>query len=749
METAKLKRFAQYARCSLIDQVSTMLDLALSEDSVARREEAEAVRNLEHQIERYTKDLIIERVAYTWFNRFCALRFMDENRYSRIGVVSPAIGEFLPEILSVAKTGHIDQKYVQEGIRKKVLDLLNENVPSQDPQGEAYRMLLVAVSNYWHKTMPFLFQRINDYTELLIPYDLLSGNSILAYTREAMTPGVCRDVEVIGWLYQYYISEKKDKVFADLKKNRKIHPESIPAATQLFTPSWIVRYLVENSLGRLWMLNHPESGLIERMDYYIRPDQLEADYLRIDSPEEIKVCDPACGSGHMLTYAFDLLYDIYEEQGYSPQDIPEKILENNLHGIEIDERAGELAALALTMKARDKHRQFFDKGIKPNICVLEPIHFEKDELDGYMDFIGRDLFSPTLQVTLHQFEEADNFGSLILPEIADAAEVLNALESKDVRESVLFSRTHEKVLKILRQSIYLSDKHHAVIANPPYMGSRNMNSRLAQWLKSNYPDSSSDVFASFIERSLEFVHEEGLVAMITMQSWMFLSSFQAFRQRILNQETILSMAHLGPNAFDSIGGHVVMTTAFVLEKKEKPSHQGGYVRLLDGESENIKSRMMRDAIHNPDCGWFYRASSSEFQKIPGSPIAYWAKENNLINVFNTQKTINDLCDFTGSQNKTANNDKYLRMHWEVSRIDIGQRSRWVPYAKGGGNRKWFGLLTNVVDWSEEAIEFYKTNPTSNLLAEEYRFRSGITYSELTSSTNTFRFLPNGCIYDMK
>ena len=496
------------------------------------------------------------------------------------------------------------------------------------------------------------------------------------------------------------------------------------------------------------MLNHPGSRLIERMDYYIRPDQPETDYLRIDTPEEIKICDPACGSGHMLTYAFDLLYAIYEEEGYSPRDIPEMILMNNLYGIEIDERAGEMAAFALTMKAREKQRQFFDKRIKPKICVLEPIRFEQDKLDRYMDFIGRDLFPPSLETTLHQFEDADNLGSLIRPAATDATAVLNVLESKDVRDEVLFRRTHEKVLQVLRQSVYLSDKYHAVITNPPYMGSRNMNGRLAKWLKNNFSDSRSDLFASFIERSLEFVHEAGLVAMITMQSWMFLSSFQAFRQRILMQETILSMAHLGANAFDSIGGHVVMTTAFVLEKKEKPLHQGGYLRLLGGGSENIKSKLMRDAIDNPNYGCLYRASSADFRKIPGNPIAYWAKENSLINVFNTRKTIRDLCEFTGSQHKTGNNDQYLRMHWEVSRVDIGQKSRWVPCAKGGGNRKWFGLLTNVVDWSEEAIEFYKTNPTSNLLAEKHWFRSGITYSKVTSGTNTFRFLPSGCIYDM-
>ena len=432
METAKLKKFARFARRSLIEQVSDKLTPVLAEQSAARRESPKAVERLEKEIGKYDKKQVIERVAYTWFNRFCALRFMDVNRYNRIGMVSPAIGQFQPEMLAEAKMGHIDKEIVPEKTRRQVSALLNGATPSRDSQGEAYRLLLVAACNFWRRSMPFLFQRIDDYTELLTPDDLLSGNSILAYTREAMTPDVCKDVEVIGWLYQFYISEKKDEVFEGLKKNIKVAPENIPAATQLFTPHWIVRYLVENSLGRLWMLNRPNSKLVERMDYYIRSEHAETDFLRIERPEDIKVCDPACGSGHMLTYAFDLLYAIYEEEGYDPAEIPEKILTRNLYGVEIDERAGELAAFALTMKARASQRRFFNKAITPNICVLKNIHFGEKELDDYMDFIGRDLFTTSLQKTLRQFEEADNFGSLIRPEVTDVEGLLGILKAKNV-----------------------------------------------------------------------------------------------------------------------------------------------------------------------------------------------------------------------------------------------------------------------------------------------------------------------------
>lgn len=596
MDTTKLKKFAQYARRTLRDQVASKMDLALAPQSAARREQPQAVADLEKQLKDSSHEQVVERVAYTWFNRFCALRFMDVNRYTRIGVVSPAEGQFQPEILAEAKMGHIDEDMVASQDRQKIADLLAGKAPGHDPQGEAYRMLVVAACNAWHKAMSFLFERISDYTELLMPDDLLSGNSILAYTREAMTPDACADVEVIGWLYQFYISEKKDAVFEGLKKNQKIIPENIPAATQLFTPHWIVRYLVDNSLGRLWLLNRPGSQLTEQMEYYIPPESAETDFLRINGPEDIKVCDSACGSGHMLTYAFDLLYAMYEEEGCDPAEIPEKILTHNLYGIELDERAGELAAFALTMKARARQRRFFNKGIKPNICVLERVSFSREELDEYMSAVGRDLFTFDLRETLQQFSEADNFGSLIRPKVANVADVLATLESKDLAGNLFLADTHQRVLSVLRMADYLSPRYAVVVANPPYMGGKGMNPRLSTWAKENYPNSKSDLFAMFIERNLDLAVKDGAVAMITMQSWMFLSSFEALRSRILNQHTILSMAHLGARAFDSIGGEVVSTTAFVLENVHKPDYRGAYLRLVDGNSEAEKTEMLAKAV---------------------------------------------------------------------------------------------------------------------------------------------------------
>ncbi|WP_419625624.1 BREX-1 system adenine-specific DNA-methyltransferase PglX [Thiolapillus sp.] len=812
MDTAKLKKFAQYARRNLIEQVSNKLDLVLSQESPERREHPQAVKKLEEQIQSHGEEQVIEKVAYIWFNRFCALRFMDVNRYTRIGVVSPAKGQFQPEILAEAKMGHIDEGMVDESVRQQIFALLDGKTPSQDPQAEAYRLLVVAICNYWHGSMPFMFERIADFTELLMPDDLLSGNSILSLTREAMTPDACGagsnqlsvvsnqmsvisnqerqtneltdgcglktdssaaagGVEVIGWLYQFYISEKKDEVFEGLKKNKKITPENIPAATQLFTPHWIVRYLVENSLGRLWMLNRPDSRLVEQMDYYIKPEnQLTAkdakntkvkeknnfsdvsafrgseDFLVVNSPEEIKICDPACGSGHMLTYAFDLLYAIYEEEGYEPAEIPEKILTNNLYGIEIDERAGELAAFALTMKARAKQRRFFRKQVQPNICVLENIKFGEDELKEYMDFIGRDLFTAPLQTTLHQFEEADNFGSLIRPDLTDVEEIVRVLDAKDVSGQLFLSETHKKVLQALRQADYLSSKYHVVIANPPYMGGKGMNVRLAAWAKDNYRNSKSDLFAMFIERNLELAQKYGAVSMITMQSWMFLPTFESMRRSMLTAAPPISVAHLGVRAFDTIGGEVVSTTAFVLGKGYPTNTRSIFIRLIDGDSELEKARLFIEALQDTWCNRVFTHSPEQFQRLPSASLAYWVSEG-VLGTFESD-SISTLIEVEG-KNITSDNERFLRFIWEVASNDRGRECKWLLYSKGGAFRKWAGNLEHVVNWSEDARSFYRKHSSGRIIPEDYWYRSGVTWSPISTMKSGFRFLPQDTTFDTK
>jgi len=786
METSKLRKFAQFARHTLRDQVEGRLKLVLSVASIERRESPDAVTELEKQIKAHGKEQVIEQVAYIWFNRFCALRFMDVNRYNRIGVLSPQPGQFQPEILAEAKAGHIDDSIVSKEVAKKVFALLDGTVQMEDAQNEAYRLLIVAVSNHWNQAMPFLFEKISDYTELLMPEDLLSNNSILAYTREALTPDICGatgntdnsklqtsnsaatgGVEVIGWLYQFYISEKKDEVFEGLKKKKKITAENIPAATQLFTPHYIVRYLVENSLGRLWMLNRPNSRLIDRMEYYIAPDnqQPSTDYLRVSSPEEIRICDPACGSGHMLTYAFDLLYAIYEEEGYEPNEIPEKILTQNLYGIEIDERAGELAAFALAMKARSKQRRFFSRSttrgepVEPNIKVLEKVVFDEGELAGYMDEIGSDLFTAPLLATLKQFDEVDNFGSLIIPKATDVAELKRLLDEKDMRGNLLLHGTHQKVLQALEMADYLGPKYHVVIANPPYMGAKSMTARLKTWANQSYPCSKYDLYSMFIDRNLNLVRRSGLVSMITMQSWMFLSSYENLRELILKKSAITSMLHLGTRAFDSIGGEVVSTTAFVLQHSAEVSTQGVFVDLREGGSEQDKESLLFG-----DSGRLkYRASSLDFEKIPCAPIAYWVNES-VLKAFSSGYSFSDVA-LPKQGLSTCNNDLFLRLWHEVPIGEVGFASkdrneartsnkRWFPYNKGGTYRKWFGNNEYLVNWYKDGkdIHEYSNLPLdyngAPVRGKNYYFKLGMTWSSLAGAFSG-RLSPYGHAFDAK
>ncbi len=768
METGRLKRFAQFARRNLIEQVSAKLVFVLDENSAVRRENLKAIGELSDAIAREGDERLIKQVAYTWFNRFCALRFMDVNRYTRIGVVTPAEGQFQPEILAEAKMGHIDGEVFRKESREQIFALLEGRVVSADLQNEAYRLLVVGTCNYWHRAMPFLFEQINDYTELLMPDDLLSANSILSYTREAMTPDTCEDVEVIGWLYQFYISDEKDEVFAKLKKNKKITPEEIPAATQLFTPHWIVRYLVQNSLGRLWILNRPDSSLAKHMEYYIEPQKLTVtreeenqSFLGIKGPEEIKICDPACGSGHMLVCAFELLHLMYEEEGYEPTEIPEKILTHNLYGIEIDKRAGELAAFALVMKACKKQRRFLNKPVQPNICVLENISFNEGEVEKYVGFLGRKLLTPSFLNTLSQFEEVDNFGSLIRPDITDVTGISETLESKKVSENLLLSSTHQKVLQVLRQIDYLNPKYHIVIANPPYMGSGKMNKRLKTWIKDNYPNSRKDLFATFIERSIDLVIPRGVIAMITMQSWMFLSSYELLRMKILEQQTIVSMAHFGSRAFDSISGEVVSTTAFVFENISLQEHEGVYLRLVEGNSEAEKEATMRRAIQNPGCKLFFKAKSRDFLGIVGKPIAYWISDN-LRALFRNERKIRCFSDSKKGL-ATADNARFLRLWYEVEfnkiRTDLTRgniseihNAKWLPYQKGGMFRRWYGNNELVVNWENDGEEIRKFGtedggrPRSRVQNTGFFLRPGVTWSDIATNY-AGRYFGTGFLFD--
>ena len=597
MNLTSLKKFAMEARRKLMRHVTDKVAFVLAPESTARRSSPNGVAKLEDAIQRLGRDQVIETTAYLWFNRFCALRFMDANHYTAMGVVTPADGASRPEILTEAMAGNFDA-YVSEMTQRRVQALLSGETLSHDRFNDAYRILFIAACNGWSAIMPFLFEKIDDYTELLMPDDLLSANSILVELREAIPVEACQDVELIGWLYQFYISEKKDQVFEGLKKNRKIAQEDIPAATELFTPHWIVQYMVENSLGRLWLENHPESPLADKFQFYIRADSTGT-CPKIASPEEIRLCDPCCGSGHTLVYAFDVLFDIYTECGYNTTEIPAKILENNLYGLELDPRAATLAAFALVMKARQKHRRFLtDRNIiQPHICLLRKVSLSDKEMEDYILGVGRDFFTIPFFETMTQFTDAENQGSLIVPRLQDSRDVRAAIDAKNLAGNIFLQDTHQKVMRLLEMSDYLAPRYHVVVTNPPYMGTKGMNAELKEFADKNYPDSKSDLFAMFIERCLTLALPHAFTAMITMQSWMFLSSFEKLRRKLLEQKCIVSMAHLGPRAFDTIGGEVVSTTAFVLQNAPHPDYKGTYIRLVDGNDETEKSQMLKEAIN--------------------------------------------------------------------------------------------------------------------------------------------------------
>ncbi|MBZ9678560.1 BREX-1 system adenine-specific DNA-methyltransferase PglX [Mesorhizobium sp. ES1-1] len=758
MDTNALKKFAQSARNLLIDQVTARLNMVLAEGAAARREHPKAIAKLEAAANN-NRGQVIEQAAYTWFNRFTALRFMDVTGLTNPRVVSPADGATRPEILAEAMAGNLPDR-----ARPEIVEYLNGTRPAHDGQAEAYRLLLIHACNEWHGAMPYMFERADmldraeDYTELLIPDDLLSPDSILARLREVMTEDACQDVEIIGWLYQFYISEKKDQVFAGLKKNQKITAENIPAATQLFTPHWIVRYLVENSLGRLWLLNRPQSKLAAKMDYYIAPEEPETDFLRITRPEDIRICDPACGSGHMLTYAFDLLYEIYAEEGHDSAEIPGLILKHNLTGIEIDDRAGALAAFALSMKASARlgRRRFLRMEERPGIVVLQNVTFTPAEMQDVAAVVGKDLFTDELRETLGQFEQAKNFGSLIIPKLRDPAETLRVVEARDFGSDLLLKEVQARVVAVLRMAEALSPKYHVVVANPPYGGAKGLNDALNRFGKSNFPNSKNDLYAMFMERVLGMTRPHGSMAMVNMQSWMFLSRYEAMRSDILSNGTILTMAHLGERAFDTIGGAVVSTTAFILKRIYRPDFKGSFLRLTEGASEAEKARLARETISQRTLNW-HTACSRDFETFPGNPIAYWATQK-FLQAYRAGEKLGDISE-TAVGLFTCDNERFLRYWHEVSDTDTDRvneqleqtKAKYYPYNKGGGFRRWYGLNELVVFFQDEGIEIRDHRKNSgqswSLPGERYYFREGITWSGLTSDANSFRWSDKGFVFE--
>lgn len=752
MDTKPLERFAAEARRELLTAVEAQTSAVLAAGSVARSERAETVKRLEAEIAKHGRKHVIDKVAYTWFNRLIALRYMDVHGYTSAGVVSPAQGHEhgQPEILADAKSGHLDTEVITTPrVQEAIMGLLDGTRRSTDAEGEAYALLLTEFCRHWNKAMPFMFEREGDYTELLVPAGLLADGGILSRARSVLTKDVCEDVEVIGWLYQFYVSERKDEVFAGFKQNKKAGAGEIPAATQLFTPHWIVRYLVENSIGRLWMLNRPESRIVDRMDYYIAPVDEGIDFLKISGPEDLTVIDPACGSGHMLTYAFDLLYSIYEEEGYAPSDIPSLILRNNLYGTEIDPRAGSLAAFALVMKARAKDRRFFTRGAEPKICVIEPISFAPDELDFLLTKSGDRLAE---EAFWNQFRDADTLGALIQPDpdaTKHASVVLSTLD-----DGLLHGQTLERARQAVRQAEALSRKYSVVTANPPYMGGKNMDAQLAEFVKSEFPDGKQDLYGCFVLRSMNMSRAGGFVAKVIGDTWMSIVSFKGFREGILASHSFDSFVHLRDvsNHPDIFGANA----AFVLSMTNAPGKRVPFVRLTQLSEEEKRLRLI-EAISEPTCDWRFAASSEDFARVPGSPIAYWLSDA-MRAAFAKGLPLHKVAEPRQGL-ATADNNRFLRSWWEVegrrAAFDCANRddaeasgARWFPYNKGGEFRKWWGNHEHVVNWENDGAELFGLRPKSVVRSPQTYFLPSLSWSKISSGEPAFRMYPPGFVYDV-
>lgn len=757
METAPLKAFATSARTELIREVTARITAVLGQGSPERVESPTTVASLEKAVAAggggdKGRAHVADKVAYTWFNRIIALRFMDANGYTGIGVVSPAADQVgQPEVLAAAKRGQIDKEVVSnDRTMAAIAGLLNgtrQPRPGIDAQAEAYSLLLAAYCQFWHKAMPFMFERQGDFTELLIPANLLAGDSVLTRSVDVLSEDACRDVEVIGWLYQFYISERKDEVFAGFKKNKKASADEIPAATQLFTPHWIVRYLVENSVGRLWMLNRPDSSLVEQMDYFIAPVGEELEFRKISRPEELTVIDPACGSGHMLTYAFDLLYAIYEEEGYAPSEIPGLILTNNLYGTEIDARAGSLAGFALTMKAVARRKAFLKNPVKPNVCVIEPISFDPHELEFLATSDGD---SDREKSFWNQFAEADNFGSLIQPDHDLVLRLTRFVETLDDRGDLLKAACLERACQALVQAKYLSERYHVAIANPPYLGSKKLSNKVSEWLKTFYPRSCSDMYAAFIDRATDFARAGGAIAMITMHSWMFLSTSRQLRSHLLTTTSTDILVHLGTKAFDTMGGEIVSTVAFVSTMRPNPTRSGLYIRLnvYDTAAEKRNSLLLisRNGI-DENC---YVRSSAMFIPLPGSRLMYWLSQDARDNLARSSALETAAPAIQGMI--TGSNDRFLRLWHEVAFGAIetagnrgwGAEKRWAPYNKGGDSRRWYGSQSHIVDWSNGGRDFVRSRSTNS----HFYFREYLSWSYRSSDEFAPRYYPPGFLWDV-
>ena len=776
MNKNAIKKFATEARRELISRVSQRaLKYGISDKEVGNPNDDSVGGHLLSSTEKKQRaaliaqikekgyEQVMEEVAYTWFNRFSALRFMEVNGYlpSHVRVFTDEENNFKPQIISEAIHLELDGLDMEKVYAYKEA---NDN-------DELYKYLLITQCNALNSVLPGMFQKIADYTELLFPDNLLREGSVIQQMIELIPEDDWKDaVQIIGWLYQYYNSEKKDDVFAALKKNVKITKENIPAATQLFTPDWIVRYMVENSLGRLWLEGHPDvkeqllpteeeqsayaAGNRDPEDtkwhYYLEEAEQEPEvqaqlaeirkeYAAL-TPDQLKVIDPCSGSGHILAYMFDVLMKIYESYGYTTREAVASIVENNLYGLDIDDRAAQLAYFAVMMKARQYDRRFFSRDIQPHVyAIAESNHVDSFALEYFCN--GDAKLKKAMDTIISELHDAKEYGSIITVSQQEWSALYDRFA--EITEDINMSRETAliELLPLVQVAEALVQKYDAVVTNPPYMGASGMGAKLSDYVKKNYPDSKSDLFAVFIEKCGQMAKRNGYQAMITQHAWMFLSSFEKLRTKLLSVD-IVNMAHLGARAFEEIGGEVVQTTSFVFRKSHITDYKGEYCRLIEPTSQQGKEDMFLSGENR------YEADQSNFSKIPGSPVAYWISTKLILN-FEVNSSVAEVAEGkVGLQ--TGSNDLFLRFWFELERYKVTFQAdksfKWYPYNKGGSFRRWYGNNEYVLNWEDDGHEVraYKGAFPRNT---QYYFRAGLTWSDVATGLISMRQMPRGFAFD--
>ena len=785
MNKNAIKKYAIWARRELIDRVSKKaMRYGISPDSAADPDAFSVDGRLLSDTEQRQRRALIARVAahgyaqtmeeaaYTWFNRLTALRFMEVNGYlpSHVRVFTDDAGAFRPQILTEAI--HLELP----GLDMEQVYALKE----ANDEEALYRCLLIVQCNALNDILPGMFQRLGDVTELLLPDNLLREGSVIErLVRQGDAASIPEEdwrdqVQIIGWLYQYYNTEPKENVFANLKKNIKVTKETLPAATQLFTPDWIVRYMVENSLGRLWLEGHPNDTLQRAWKYYLPEAEQETsvqqqraairkEYADI-RPEDVRCIDPCMGSGHILCYMFDLLMQIYEDYGYTAREAAASIVEHNLYGLDIDDRAAQLAYFAVMMKARQYDRRFFSRGIQPHVMAIE----ESNGLRTWTEAAGDSLVAGQLtfeddfirmaDTLIETFQDAKEYGSILTVRadrydaLADFIETARQ-EAGNLLFRAWIDEVAQRILPLIQQATWLAAKYDIVVTNPPYMGGSNMSAKLSAFVKKHYPDTKSDLSTIFMEKTLAMCQDSGYMSMINIPVWMFLSSYEKLRLSILEHNTYSSMLHLGRGIFGSDFG----TTAFVIAKRRIENYRGSYRRLFE-------KQVAVDSIEEKEQKFFsgkgaFVGVQENFAKIPGSPVAYWVSENFLAAY--SQKTLSEY-GFAKSGLQTGQNDLFLKYWHEVSvhNIAFGMHTKeeylaserkWAPQIKGGDYRKWYGNFDYVVNWENDGQEIRncKGARLNAMGRNDLFFREGITWSHTTSSVYGARYLPFGHLFNVE